>query len=73
LAKENLSPKRALLVETKMIGLKRGTVKLVPHSPEWLELFEREKNFSKIHSATQLSLLSILEARPFQIFQQNQL
>ena len=30
-----------------MIGLKRGTVKLVPHSPKWLELFEREKQLLK--------------------------
>jgi GrpB-like predicted nucleotidyltransferase (UPF0157 family) len=26
-----------------MIGLKRGTVKLVPHNPKWAELFEEEK------------------------------
>ncbi|MFH1188982.1 MAG: GrpB family protein [bacterium] len=26
-----------------MIGLKRGTVKLVPHNPKWTELFEEEK------------------------------
>lgn len=26
-----------------MIGLKRGTVKLVPHNPEWAVLFEEEK------------------------------
>lgn len=26
-----------------MIGLKRGTVKLVPHNPEWDELFRTEK------------------------------
>jgi len=30
-----------------MIGLKRGTVKLVPHNPEWLELFEWEKQLLK--------------------------
>lgn len=27
-----------------MIGLKRGTVKLLPHNPKWEELFEKEKN-----------------------------
>ena len=26
-----------------MIGLKRGTVKLVPHNPKWEKLFEKEK------------------------------
>lgn len=26
-----------------MIGLKRGTVKLLPHNPKWSDLFEREK------------------------------
>lgn len=26
-----------------MIGLKRGTVKLLPHNPIWLQLFEEEK------------------------------
>lgn len=26
-----------------MIGLKRGTVKLLPHNPKWAELFEEEK------------------------------
>ncbi|MHB1000356.1 MAG: GrpB family protein [Armatimonadota bacterium] len=28
-----------------MIGLKRGTVKLVPHNPIWTDLFEEEKRF----------------------------
>jgi GrpB-like predicted nucleotidyltransferase (UPF0157 family) len=27
-----------------MIGLKRGTVKLVPHDKKWSAVFEREKN-----------------------------
>lgn len=26
------------------LGLKRGTVQLVPHNPEWAQLFEKEKN-----------------------------
>ena len=26
-----------------MIGLKRGTVKLTPHNPKWLSIFEKEK------------------------------
>lgn len=26
-----------------MIGLKRGTVRLAPHYPKWVEIFEREK------------------------------
>jgi len=26
-----------------MIGLKRGTVKLLPHNSKWTELFEKEK------------------------------
>ena len=26
-----------------MIGLKRGTVKLAPHNPKWVKLFEEEK------------------------------
>lgn len=30
-----------------MIGLKRGTVKLVPHNPKWSELFEEEKQLLK--------------------------
>ncbi|MDP2860788.1 MAG: GrpB family protein [bacterium] len=30
-----------------MIGLKRGTVKLVPHNPKWSELFEQEKQLLK--------------------------
>ena len=30
-----------------MIGLKRGTVKLVPHNQKWLELFEGEKQLLK--------------------------
>jgi len=30
-----------------MIGLKRGTVKLVPHNPKWAELFEKEKQLLK--------------------------
>lgn len=30
-----------------MIGLKRGTVKLVPHNPKWAELFEEEKRLLK--------------------------
>lgn len=30
-----------------MIGLKRGTVKLVPHNPKWEKLFEREKHLLK--------------------------
>ena len=25
-----------------MIGLKRGTVKLLPHNPKWSEVFEKE-------------------------------
>ncbi len=28
-----------------MIGLKRGTVKLLPHNRKWSEAFEKEKNF----------------------------
>jgi len=30
-----------------MIGLKKGTVKLVPHNPKWSELFEQEKQLLK--------------------------
>lgn len=30
-----------------MIGLKRGTVKLVPHNPKWEKLFEKEKQLLK--------------------------
>lgn len=30
-----------------MIGLKRGTVKLVPHNTKWAELFEKEKRLLK--------------------------
>lgn len=30
-----------------MIGLKRGTVKLVPHNPKWAEFFEEEKQLLK--------------------------
>lgn len=30
-----------------MIGLKRGTVKLVPYNPKWRELFEKEKRLLK--------------------------
>ncbi|KKS21896.1 MAG: hypothetical protein UU78_C0027G0009, partial [Candidatus Roizmanbacteria bacterium GW2011_GWC2_41_7] len=30
-----------------MIGLKRGTVKLVPHNPKWSVLFEDEKQLLK--------------------------
>src|SRR4030042_5400238 len=30
-----------------MIGLKRGTVKLVPHNSRWAELFEEEKHLLK--------------------------
>ena len=30
-----------------MLGLKRGTVRLVPHNPKWAELFEREKQLLK--------------------------
>jgi len=30
-----------------MIGLKRGTVKLVPHNPKWVKLFEEEKQLLK--------------------------
>ena len=30
-----------------MIGLKRGTVKLVPHNPKWSELFDDEKQLLK--------------------------
>ena len=30
-----------------MIGLKRGTVKLVPHNSKWAELFEEEKQILK--------------------------
>ncbi len=30
-----------------MIGLKRGTVKLVPHNPKWAELFDEEKQLLK--------------------------
>ncbi|MEK7494049.1 MAG: hypothetical protein AAB630_02735 [Patescibacteria group bacterium] len=30
-----------------MIGLKRGTVKLVPYNPKWPELFEQEKKLLK--------------------------
>lgn len=30
-----------------MIGLKRGTVKLVPHNSKWEELFEKEKQLFK--------------------------
>lgn len=26
-----------------MLGLKRGTVKLVPYNPKWVELFEKER------------------------------
>jgi GrpB-like predicted nucleotidyltransferase (UPF0157 family) len=30
-----------------ILGLKRGTVKLMPHNPEWAELFEKEKQLLK--------------------------
>jgi len=30
-----------------MIGLKRGTVKLVPHNPKWAEIFEKGKQLLK--------------------------
>ena len=30
-----------------MIGLKRGTVKLVPHNSKWEELFKKEKQLLK--------------------------
>ena len=32
-----------LMYNIKMIGLKRGTVKLVPHHKQWATAFEREK------------------------------
>ncbi len=39
-----------------MIGLKRGTVKLVPHNSKWKEIFEKEKQLLKKLLAIQLFL-----------------